>query len=178
MRGRKEGNARRERAQDRKAKNVTGRCRKPERDLETEDEKASQRERETQNGCVFIHNFLFIQIARWPSGQPRSPRYISEGEGLKTGGRRRGDRRWSQVKEGGDGGKTEKEKEASEAIQPAALILLTAGPGTLAPWSGYDLCRLMMAVLWWCHNGYGVAWGKWWVQHRHCHCNGGALRFI
>lgn len=83
----------RERAQDRKAKNVTGRCRKPERDLETEDEKASQRERETQNGCVFIHNFLFIQIARWPSGQPRSPRYISEGEGLKTGGRRRGDRR-------------------------------------------------------------------------------------
>lgn len=37
------------------------------------------------------------------------------------------------MKEGGDGGKTEKEKEASEAIQPAALILLTAGPGTLAP---------------------------------------------
>ena len=39
-----------------------------------------------KNGCLFIHNFLFIQIVRGPSGQPRSPCYVSERGGGATGG--------------------------------------------------------------------------------------------
>lgn len=61
--------------------NVLHALRKPERSSETE---TVQRSRRIKNGCLFIHNFLFIQITSQPSGQPWSPCYVS-GRGREWG---------------------------------------------------------------------------------------------
>ena len=73
-----------------------------------------------KDGCLFIHNFLFIQNARLPSG---SPCYVSVWEGIKKGegaGVRGVDTGWGQVKEGGDG--EEEEKTDERSIQSTAFI--------------------------------------------------------
>lgn len=102
---------------------------------DSEREKPRDREAgEIKNGCLFIHNFLFIQITSQPSGRPWSPCYVSrrgrEGVGIKDrDGRGRENRRWGQVKEGGDGQRKEEEKQGDDDDDGN----------------------------WWCHNGSRTA---------------------
>lgn len=45
----------------------------PQKARERDEERMPRQQREgdkIKNGCLFIHNFLFIQIAQQPSGQP------------------------------------------------------------------------------------------------------------
>ena len=99
-----------------------------------------------KNGRLFIHNFLFIQNARLPSG---SPCYVSEWEGIKkwegagVRGVTQGEVRWRRAEM--------EEKRRKQTSDPYSQLRsshpFTAEPITWASLAVCYLCSLMMMMM-------------------------------